>query len=144
MIFFYLSENGLLEIDFLLAQGKNKFHMSSIIFCLKVINFQGRLSRIIEILRYYCRKQHKRFENSQNIDQNTISLPFSLLTATCASFALLNKRVFSVLGHCKSVSFKRHKWLFLPYIVCFSAWKMPFSKWSLAKYHCLHKKQCLK
>ena len=66
----------------------------------------------------------------------SFSLLFSLLTATCASFAFLNGRVFSVLGH----SFERHKWSFMLYIVSFSALKMAFCKLSLAKYRCLHKK----
>ena len=65
-----------------------------------------------------------------------LSLLFSLLIATCASFAFLNGRVFSVLGH----SFEHHKWSFMLYIVSFSALKISFSKLSLAKYHCLHKK----
>ena len=65
-----------------------------------------------------------------------LSLLISLHTATCASFIFLNSRVFSVLGH----SFERHKWSFVLYIVSFSALKISFSKLSLAKYHCLHKK----
>ena len=88
-------------------------------------------------MHYHCRKQHKNIENSRIIEQNVaISLLFSLLIATCASFAFLNGRVFSVLGH----SFERHKWSFVLYIVSFSALKISFSKLSLAKYHCLHKK----
>ena len=63
-------------------------------------NFQGILKWIIQILHYYCRKQHKNIENSQIIEQNVlISLPFSLLTVTCTSFAFFNSRLFSVLGH---------------------------------------------
>ena len=65
-----------------------------------------------------------------------LSLLFPLLTATRASFAFLNRRVFSVLGH----SFERHKKSFVLYIVSFSALKMAFSKLSQAEYHCLHKK----
>ena len=65
-----------------------------------------------------------------------LSLLFSLLIATCASFAFLNGRIFSVLGH----SFERHKSSFMLYIVSFSALKISFSKLSLAKYDCLHKK----
>ena len=61
---------------------------------------------------------------------------FSLVTVTCTSFAFLNGRVFSVLGH----SFYCHKWSFVVYIVSFSALKMVFSKLSLAKYWCWHKK----
>ena len=63
-----------------------------------------------------------------------LSLLFSLLIATCASFAFLNGRVFSVLGH----SFERHKWSFMLHINSVSALKMAFSKLSLAKYCCLH------
>ena len=100
-------------------------------------NLQDILNWIIQILHYYCRKQQKNIENSWIIEQNVaISLLFSLLIATCASFAFLNGRVFSVLGH----SFERHKWSFVLYIVSFSALKISFSKLSLAKYHCLHKK----
>ena len=63
-------------------------------------NLPGILNLIIQILHYYCRKQDKNIENSQIIEQNiVISLPFSLFTATCASFAFLSGRVFSVLGH---------------------------------------------
>ena len=65
-----------------------------------------------------------------------LSLLFSLLIATWASVAFLNGRVFSVLGH----SLERCKWSFVLYIVSFSALKISFSKLSLAKYHCLHKK----
>ena len=86
-------------------------------------------------MHYYCRKQHKNIENSQIIEQN-IAISLSLLTATRASFAFLNRRVFSVLGH----SFERHKKSFVLNIVSFSALKMAFSKLSRAEYHCLHKK----
>ena len=65
-----------------------------------------------------------------------MSLLFFLLTATCTSVAFLNSRVFS--GH----SFEHQKWSFMLYIVSFSAlkMKMTFSKLSLPKYCCLHKK----
>ena len=102
-------------------------------------NFPGILNWIVQILHYYCRKQHKNIENSRIIEQNaaiSLSLLFSLLIATCASFAFLNDRVFLVLGD----SFERHKWSFVLCIVSFSALKISFSKLSLAKYHCLHKK----
>ena len=100
------------------------------------------LNWIIQILHYYCSLQHKNIENSRIVEQNvavSLSLLFSLLTATCASFTFLNGRVFSVLGH----SFERHKWSFVLYIVSFSALKIAFSKLSLAKYHCLDKKPCI-
>ena len=102
-------------------------------------NFQGILNWIIQILHYYCRKQHKNIGNSWIIEQNiaiSLSLLFSLLMAICASLAFLSSRVFSVLGH----SFERHKWSFVLHIVSFSALKISFSKVSLGKYHCLHKK----
>ena len=42
-------------------------------------NFQGILNWIIQILHYYCRKQHKNIENSRIIEQNVaISLCSSL------------------------------------------------------------------
>ena len=93
---------------------------------------------MIQILHYYCRKRHKNIKNS---DYRTkcyyLSLLFSLLIATSASFPLLNSRVFSVLGH----SFKHHKWSFVLYIIPFSALKISFSKLNLAKYQWSHKKQ---
>ena len=56
------------------------------------------LNWIIQILPYYCRKQHKNIENSQIIEQNIVtSLPLSLLTVTCPSFAFLSGRVFQFL-----------------------------------------------
>ena len=63
-------------------------------------NFQGILNWIIQILDYYCRKQHKNIENSQIYWTRCwcLSLPFSLFTATCVSFTFLSSRVFSVLG----------------------------------------------
>ena len=51
-----------------------------------------------------------------------LSLVFSLLTATCASFAFLNGTVFSVLGH----SFECHRWLFVLYIVSFFCFENGF------------------
>ena len=63
-------------------------------------NFQGILNLILQILHYYCRKQHKNIVHSQINEQNVVmSLCSSLFTATCAPFAFLSGRVFSVLGH---------------------------------------------
>ena len=56
-------------------------------------NFQGILNWILQILHYYCRKQRK------NIENVVMSLCPSLFTATCAPFAFLCGRVFSVLEH---------------------------------------------
>ena len=48
-------------------------------FWLSYPNFQRILNWIIQILNYYCRKQHKNIENSQIIEQNVaISLCSSL------------------------------------------------------------------
>ena len=64
-------------------------------------NSQGILNWIIQTLHYYYRKQHKNIENSQIIEQNlVISLPFSLFSTACASFALLAAEFFQF--------FKRH------------------------------------
>ena len=63
-------------------------------------NFQGILSWILQILHYYCRKQHKNIENSQINEQNVVlSLCPSLFTATCAPFTFISNRVFSVPVH---------------------------------------------
>ena len=72
-----------------------------------------------------------------------LSLPFSLLTATYGSFAFLNCRAFSVLGHSTSQILNVTSDLLCHiyiYIVLFPSLKMAFSKLCLAKYHCLHKK----
>ena len=109
-------------------------------------NSRGILNWIIEILHYYYRKQHKNIKNSQIIEQNLIiclsvflsvclsvclSLPLSLLSLSLSFSALISvyyalrflrlpsSRVFSVL--------KRHKWLFVKYIVSFFGLKMVFS-----------------
>ena len=48
-------------------------------------NFHDILNWILQILHYYCRKQHKNIKNSRIIEQNLVlSFPFSLFTATCA------------------------------------------------------------
>ena len=49
---------------------------------------------------------------------------FSLLIATCASFAFLNSRVFSVLGH----SLERHKWSFVSSVTTKRLFKSLFYK----------------
>ena len=63
-------------------------------------NSQDILNWIIQILQYYYRKQHKNIENSQIIiiEQNfVLSLPFSLLTAGCASSVFLAAEFFQFL-----------------------------------------------
>ena len=58
-------------------------------------NFQGILNWILQILHYYCRKQHKNIENLGIIEQNLfLSLPFSLFTATYASCRLPQRQEF--------------------------------------------------
>ena len=94
-------------------------------------NFQGILDWILQILHYYCRKQHKNIENSRIIEQNLVlSWPFSLFTATCASCRLPQRQSFFISLTQYSVNFKRNKWSFVPYIVSFSGLKMVFSKLS--------------
>ena len=46
-------------------------------------NFQGILNWIIQILHYYCRKQHKNIENSRIIEQNFAISLSALLSAYC-------------------------------------------------------------
>ena len=94
-------------------------------------NFQGILDWILQILHYYCRKQHKNIENSRIIEQNLVlSLPFSLFTAACASCRLLQRQNFFISWTQYSANFKRNKWSFVPYIVSFFGTKMVFSKLS--------------
>ena len=98
-------------------------------------NFQSISNRIIQILHYQWRKQHKNIENSQ--------IAFSaLLYAYCHLHILhLPQRQSFFSSWTKySTNLKRIKWSFVLYIVSFSDLKMAFSKLSLAKYHCLHKK----
>ena len=58
-------------------------------------NFQGILDWILQILHYYCRKQHKFIKNSWIIEQNLVlCLPFFLFTANCASWRLPHRQSF--------------------------------------------------
>ena len=101
-------------------------------------NIQGILNWIIQILHYYCWKQHKNIENSRIIEQNVsifLSLVLSLLTGTCPSFSFLNSRVFSSWSQ-----FWTSKVIIRAVYSFFSALKRSFSTLSLAKYHCLHNK----
>ena len=94
-------------------------------------NFQGILDWILQILHYYCRKQHKNIKNSRIIEQNLVlSFPFSLFTATCASCRLPQRQNFFISWTKYFANFKRHKWSFMLYIVSFSGLKMIFTKFS--------------
>ena len=100
-------------------------------------NFQGILNWIIQIFHYYCRKQHKNLKNSQIIEQN---VAISLCSFLCLLWLALPSPS-SASGYFQFLdTVECHKWSFVLYIVSFSALKMSFSKLSLAKYHCLHKK----
>ena len=91
--------------------------------------FKALLDWILQILHYYCRKQHKNIENSWIIKQNfVLSLPFSLFTVTCASCHRSQHQSFFISWALYSVNFKHRKWSFVPFIVLFSALKMVFSK----------------
>ena len=94
-------------------------------------NFQDILNWILQILHYYCRKQHKNIKNSRIIEQNLVlSFPFSLFTATCASCRLPQRQNFFISWTKYFANFKRHKWSFVLYIVSFSGLKMIFTKFS--------------
>ena len=94
-------------------------------------NFQDILNWILQILHYYCRKQHKNIKNSRIIEQNLVlSFPFSLFNATCASCRLPQWQNFFISWTKYFANFKRHKWSFVLYIVSFSGLKMVFIKLS--------------
>ena len=60
-------------------------------------HFQGILHWILQILSYYCRKQHKNIKNSGIIEQNLVlSLPFFLFTATYVSCRLPQRQRFFI------------------------------------------------
>ena len=93
-------------------------------------NFQGMLDWILQILYYYWR-QHKNIENSRITEQNLVlSLPFSLFTATCASYRLPQRQSFFTSWTQYSTNFKHCEWSFVLYVVSFSGFKMSFSKLS--------------
>ena len=95
-------------------------------------NFQDILNWILQILHYYCRKQHKNIKNSRIIEQNLVlSFPFSLFTATCASCRLPQRQNFFISWTKYFTNSKRYKWSFVLYIVSFSGLKMIFTKFSL-------------
>ena len=94
-------------------------------------NFQDILNWILQILHYYCRKQHKNIKNSRIIEQNLVLFfPFSLFTATCTSRRLPQRQNFFISWTNYFTNFKRHKWSFVLYIVSFSGLKMIFTKFS--------------
>ena len=94
-------------------------------------NFQGILNWMLQILYYYCRKQHKNIKNSQIIEQNLVlSFPFSLFTAACASCCLPHRQSFFISSTKYVANFKHRKWSFVLYIVLFSCLKMIFTKFS--------------
>ena len=94
-------------------------------------NSQDILNWILQILHYYCSKQHKNIKNSWIIEQNLVlSFPFSLFTATCASCRLPQQQNFFISWTKYFVNFKCHKWSFVLYIVLFSGLKMIFTKFS--------------
>ena len=94
-------------------------------------NFQDILNWILQILDYYCGKQHKNIKNSQIIEQNLVlSFPFSLFTAACASCCLPHRQNFFISSTKYVANFKHRKWSFVLYIVLFSCLKMIFTKFS--------------
>ena len=124
-------------------------------FKMKVIwnrNSQGILHWIIQILHYYCWKEHKNNENLQIIEQSVV-IPLCpslcllwlvlLLPSWAAEFFQFLDTVLRKIMYFRIKNFKHHKWSFVPCIVSFSGLKMALSKLSLAKYHFLYKKPCL-
>ena len=94
-------------------------------------NFQDILNWILQILHYYCRKQHKNIKNSRIIEQNLVlSFPFSLFTVTCASCRLPQWQNFLISSTKYFANFKRHKWSLVLHMVLFSGLKMIFIKFS--------------
>ena len=94
-------------------------------------NFQDILNWILQILHYYCRKQHKNIKNSWIIEQNLVlCFPFSQFTATCASCGLPQWQNFFISWTKYFTNFKCHKWSFMLYMVSFSGFKMIFSSFS--------------
>ena len=95
-------------------------------------NFQGILNWMLQILYYYCRKQHKNIKNSQIIEQNLVLFfPSLCLLWFVLPVTFLKGRIFSFLeqstlqilnvtsDHCCCI-----------YIVSFSGLKMIFTKFS--------------
>ena len=86
-------------------------------------NFQDILNWIIQILHYYCRKQHKNIKKLTDYWTKS-SFLFSLLPVYC------NLCLLFISWTKYFANFKRHKWSFVLYIVLFSGLKMIFSKFS--------------
>ena len=94
-------------------------------------NFQDILNWILQILNYYCRKQHKKIKKSWIIEQNLVlSFLFSLFTATCASCCLPQQKNVFISWIKYFADFKCHKWSFVLFTVLFSGLKMIFTKFS--------------
>ena len=93
--------------------------------------FQDILNWILQILHYYCGKQHKNIKNSRIVKQNLVLyFPFSLFIATCASCHLPQQQNFFISWTKYDANFKCHKWSFVLYIVLFFGLKMIFIKYS--------------
>ena len=86
-------------------------------------NFQGILNWMLQILYYYCRKQHKNIKNSQIIEQNLVLFfPFSLFTVICASCHLPQGQNFFISWTKYFANFKCHQRSLLLYIYSFVFW----------------------
>ena len=74
-------------------------------------NFQEILNWILQILHYYCRKQHKNIKKSKIIEQNLVFFsPFSLFTAICASCCPTHWQNFFIFWKKYFANLKHHKW----------------------------------
>ena len=85
-------------------------------------NFQGMLNWILQILHYYCRREHKYWKLTDYWTKCCSLFAFSLFTATCASCRLPQRQ--------STFNFKHPKWSFVLYKVSFSGLKMILSKLS--------------
>ena len=106
-------------------------------------NFQGILNKYciqilqIQILHYYCRKQHKNVENSRTVEQN-------VALSLCSSLCLLRLALpspSSTAGYFQFLDTVLTSQLIIrdvySFVFCFENGFL--SKLSLAKYRCLHK-----
>ena len=60
-------------------------------------NFQDILNRILQILHYYCRKQHKNTKNPWIIEQNLANSLFSLISVYGRNFSFLEQSTSRIL-----------------------------------------------
>ena len=106
-------------------------------------DFHSILNWILQILHYYCRKQHKNIKNSQMVEQNLVFfLLFSCGFCFLLPFSMAEFFISWTQYYMNSKSLPQVI-IFAIGIVLFSGLKMIFSKLNQLRYHCLYKKLCL-